>query len=41
MRNLPLEIAIGFVVIFLIWGWNGFNGLIKQDETVKNTWGNV
>jgi LemA protein len=41
MKNLTLKIAIGLVVIFLIWGWWGYNGLVKKDESVKNTWGNV
>jgi LemA protein len=41
MKNLPLKIVIGLIVILLIWGWSGYNGLVKQDETVNNTWGNV
>ncbi|HQX97577.1 MAG TPA: LemA family protein, partial [Chitinophagaceae bacterium] len=35
-------IAIGALVLMLVvWGCNGYNGLVKQDEKVKNTWNNV
>ena len=40
-RNTGL-IAIGALVLILFfWGCSGYNGLVKQDEKVKNTWNNV
>ena len=40
-KNVAL-IAIGALVLMLVvWGCNGYNGLVKQDEKVKNTWNNV
>lgn len=40
-RNTGL-IAIGAIVLILFfWGCNGYNGLVKQDEKVKNSWNNV
>jgi len=40
-RNLGLYIILGLVLILGIWGCGGYNGLVKEDETVKNTWNNV
>lgn len=40
-RSLPLLITLAVVVILLLWGCGGYNGLVKQDETVKNSWNNV
>ncbi|HEU4575492.1 MAG TPA: LemA family protein [Chitinophagaceae bacterium] len=40
-RNLPLLIILGLVLILGVWGCSGYNGLVKQDETVKNAWNNV
>ncbi len=40
-RNLGLLIILGLVLIFGVWGCSGYNGLVKQDETVKNAWNNV
>src|SRR5690348_10824901 len=40
-RNLTLWIVLGIVVIILFWGCSGYNGLVNQDETVKNTWNKV
>ena len=40
-RSLPLIIILAVVVILLLWGCGGYNGLVKQDETVKNSWNNV
>jgi LemA protein len=40
-RNLGLFIILGLVLILGVWGCNGYNGLVKQDETVKNMWNNV
>lgn len=40
-KNLGLIIVAAIVLIFGVWGCSGYNGLVKQDETVKQTWGNV
>ena len=40
-RNLTLLIILGLVLILGVWGCSGYNGLVKQDETVKNAWNNV
>jgi LemA protein len=40
-RNLILLIVLGLVLILGVWGCSGYNGLVKQDETVKNMWSNV
>jgi LemA protein len=33
--------VLGLLMIFFFWGCNGYNGLVKQDEVVKNAWNNV
>jgi LemA protein len=40
-RNLGLIVIVGIIAIFVFWGCSGYNGLVKQDETVKNAWNNV
>lgn len=40
-KNLGWIILVAVVVIFGMWGCSGYNGLVKQDETVKNAWNNV
>ncbi len=35
-RNLTLIIIGALVLILGVWGCNGYNGLVKQDEKVKN-----
>jgi LemA protein len=40
-RNLTLLIVLGLVLILGVWSCSGYNGLVKQDENVKKTWGNV
>lgn len=40
-RNLTLLIVLGLVLILGVWGCSGYNGLVKQDEVVKNAWNNV
>ena len=40
-RNLGILIILGLILILGVWGCGGYNGLVKQDETVKNTWNNV
>ncbi len=40
-RNLTLLIILGLVLILGVWGCNGYNGVIKQEENVKKAWNNV
>lgn len=34
-------VVVAVLAIFLFMGCNGYNGLVKQDEVVKNAWNNV
>lgn len=40
-RNLTLLIVLGLVLILGVWGCGGYNSLVKGDQNVKKTWGNV
>ena len=40
-RNLGLLIILGLILIFGAWSCSGYNGLVKEDEKVKNLWSNV
>jgi LemA protein len=40
-RNLGLLVIGGIILILFVWGCSGYNGLVNQDETVKNRWNNV
>ncbi|HEV8507660.1 MAG TPA: LemA family protein [Chitinophagaceae bacterium] len=40
-RNLTWVIVGVIVLIFVLWGCGGYNGLVKQDENVKKAWNNV
>ena len=40
-KNLGWLILLGLILILGVWGCSGYNGLVKQDEVVKNTWNNV
>src|SRR5688572_13122623 len=40
-RNIGLIVVAAIVLIFVAWGCSGYNSLVKQDENVKNAWGNV
>ncbi|MBE2229136.1 MAG: LemA family protein [Chitinophagaceae bacterium] len=40
-RNIGLFVIIGLLLILGVWGCNGYNSVIKQDENVKKTWNNV
>lgn len=40
-RNLTLLIVLGLVLIFGVWGCNGYNGLVRGDQNVKKVWSNV
>ncbi len=41
VRNLPLIIILGLIVILGFIGCNGYNGLVTADQNVKKVWGNV
>ncbi len=41
MKRTGLFVVLGILVILVFWGCSGYNGLVKQDETVKKAWGNV
>lgn len=41
MKRIGLFVVLGIIVILFFWGCSGYNGLVKQDENVKNAWNNV
>lgn len=41
MKRTGLLIVVAIIAIFVFWGCNGYNGLVKQDESVKKAWNNV
>ena len=40
-RNLTLWIVLGIVLVLVFIGCGQYNGMVKEDENVKNAWGNV
>jgi LemA protein len=40
-RNIVLIGIVALLVIFVFWGCSAYNGMVKQDEQVKNSWANV
>lgn len=40
-KNITLIVIAGLLLILGWSGCNGYNGLVQQDETVKNAWNNV
>jgi len=40
-RNVALLVVLGLFLMLGVWGCNGYNGVIKQDESVKKAWNNV
>src|SRR5215813_1097762 len=40
-RNVGWLVLGAIVLIFVLWGCGGYNGLVKQDENVKQAWNNV
>jgi LemA protein len=40
-KNLGLFIFLGVLVILVGYGCNGYNGLVRSDETVSNKWNDV
>ena len=41
MKRIGLLVVLGLLVILGFWGCSGYNGLVKQDESVKKAWNNV
>jgi LemA protein len=41
MKNITTIVILGVLAIILFMGCNGYNGLVKQDESVKKAWNNV
>jgi LemA protein len=39
--RITLFVILGIVLILFFWGCGGYNGLVKQDETVQNKWNDV
>jgi LemA protein len=40
-KNIALFVILGIILLLVVTGCNGYNGLVKQDEAVKNSWNNV
>ncbi len=40
-RNIGLLVIGAIVLILLLWGCGGYNGLVSSDQNVKKVWGNV
>src|SRR5258706_11699763 len=40
-RNVALIAIAALVLVLLVWGCGGYNGLVKGDQNVKKVWGNV
>jgi LemA protein len=41
MKNITTIVILGILVIIFFMGCSGYNGLVKQDESVKKAWNNV
>ncbi|MFZ4059334.1 MAG: LemA family protein, partial [Ferruginibacter sp.] len=41
MKRTGLLVVLAILVIVGFWGCSGYNGLVKQDESVKKAWNNV
>ena len=41
MKSITTLVILGILGIILFMGCNGYNGLVKQDESVKKAWNNV
>jgi LemA protein len=40
-RNITLLVIGALVLMLVFWGCNSYNSLVKGDQNVKKTWGNV
>ncbi len=41
MKSITTIVILGILAVLLFVGCNGYNGLVKQDESVKKAWNNV
>lgn len=41
MKSITLLVILGLVLVIGFMGCKGYNGLVKQDESVKKAWNNV
>lgn len=41
MKRMGWLVIGGIVLILLLWGCGGYNGLVSSDQNVKKVWGNV
>ena len=41
MKSISTIVILGILVVILFRGCSGYNGLVKQDESVKKAWNNV
>ncbi len=41
MKSITTLVILGILAVVLFMGCNGYNGLVKQDESVKKAWNNV
>lgn len=41
MKSITLLVIVGILVVVGFMGCSGYNGLVKQDESVKKAWNNV
>lgn len=41
MKSITTIVILGILAIVLFMGCNGYNGLVKQEESVKKAWNNV
>ena len=41
MKSITTLVILGILAIVVFMGCNGYNGLVKQDESVKKAWNNV
>ena len=40
-KNLGWIISVGILVVVVLWAIGGYNGMVKMDEQVQNSWANV
>jgi len=41
MKSITLLVIVGLILVVGFMGCSGYNGLVKQDESVKKAWNNV
>lgn len=41
MKSITTIVILGILAVVLFMGCNGYNGLVKQEESVKKAWNNV